>query len=152
MSKARCMRRVAQRVVSVMSRRPMRWMARIDQTWQFLAPVYSAPESFQLLTATGPVRSISVSVGEDLQDAAAALRAYATETADIQSRLEVALRADASTLAATYGSVQDESTTVTLDDRGAQIGAAVAAQMAAWEEAQRRCAAALQAGEQRATG
>jgi hypothetical protein len=118
--------------------------ARIDQTWQRLAPVYSAPESGQLLAATGPVRSISASVGEDLQDAAAALRAYASETADIQSRLEV-LRGDASTLVTAYEAVRDESSTVTLDDRGAEIGAAVAAQMAAWEDAQRRCAAALQA-------
>jgi hypothetical protein len=45
---------------------------RIHTTWQALAAVYRAPEADQLLAATGPVKSVSASAGEDIQAAAAA--------------------------------------------------------------------------------
>jgi hypothetical protein len=116
--------------------------ALVYQTWQGLAAVYRAPEDTQLLAATGPVMTVSASVGEDVEDAADALRDYATETAAIQVRLDD-LRAQAVDLVAAAAAAQDESTTVTLDDRSAQLDAAVAAQIAAWEAAQLRCANAL---------
>lgn len=118
--------------------------ARVYQTWQGLAPVYIAPEAGQLLAATGPVMTVSASVGEDIGDAAAVIRTYATETAAIQARL-VALRVQAVDLVAAAAAAQDESTTVTLDDRSAELNAAVAAQVAAWEAAQLHCANALRA-------
>lgn len=58
---------------------------RFHQTWQGLAAFYIAPEADQLLTATGPVKYITASLGEDLETVAAALRVYATETAAIQT-------------------------------------------------------------------
>jgi hypothetical protein len=115
---------------------------RVHQAWQELATVYLAPEADQLLAATGPVMSISASVGEDIQAAAAALNTYATDAADIQFRLDV-LRLRATDLAEAYTAAQDESTTVALDDRSAELSAAVAAQIEAWEAAQLRCANAL---------
>lgn len=118
--------------------------ARVDQTWQGLATVYVAPEAGRLLAATGPVRTISASAGEDIQAAATALRSYAADTADIRARLEV-LRLQASDIVDAYAAAQDESTTVTLDDGGAELFAAVVAQIEAWEAAQLRCANALRA-------
>jgi hypothetical protein len=115
---------------------------RVHSTWQQLAAVYIAPEANELFAVTGPVMSISASVGEDIGDAAAALRAYAGETATIQTRLE-ALRAQAVDLVAAASAAQDESTIVTLEDRSAELSAAVAVQIAEWEAAQRRCANAV---------
>jgi hypothetical protein len=115
---------------------------RVHTTWQQLAAVYVAPEANELFAATGPVAGISASTGEDIGDAAAALRAYATETTAIQARLD-ALRGQAADLVAAAAAAQDESTTVTLDDRSADLSAAVAVQVTAWEAAQRRCANAV---------
>lgn len=115
---------------------------RVHTTWQQLAAVYVAPEANDLFAVTGPVRSVSASVGEDIGDAAAALRAYAGETATIQARLD-ALRTQAVDLVAAASAAQDESTTVTLDDRSAELSAAVTVQIADWEAAQRRCANAV---------
>jgi hypothetical protein len=47
-----------------------------------------------------------------------------------QTRLE-ALQVQAADLVAAYNAVKDESTTITLDDRGTELAAAVAAQVAA---------------------
>jgi hypothetical protein len=116
--------------------------ARIHQGWQGLASFYVTPDAAELFAATGPVMSVSASVGEDLGSAAEALRVFAADAAAIQARLE-SLRGEANALVAAYTAAQDESTTVTLDDRGAGIDAAVAAQIEAWEAAQLRCANAL---------
>jgi hypothetical protein len=118
--------------------------ARVHQGWQELAAVYQAPEGDQLFAATGPVMSVSTSVGEDIEDAATALRLYAADTAYIQARLDL-LRLQAGDLVDAYDAARDESTTVTLDDRSAALSAAVAAQIAAWEDAQLRCANTIRA-------
>src|SRR4051794_38128658 len=60
---------------------------RVDATWQGLAAVYHAPEATQLFAATGPVRSVSHSVGEDIQAVGVALTTYATEVAEIKRQL-----------------------------------------------------------------
>jgi hypothetical protein len=96
--------------------------AAIHQGWQALGAVYRAPEADQLVAATGPVMTVSASVGEDLQEAAATLRDYAADAAVIQARLE-ALRLQATDLVAAYAAAQDESTTVTLDDRSTELSA-----------------------------
>lgn len=116
--------------------------ATVHQIWQELAGVYRAPEADQLLAATGPVQARSASIGEDIEDAASALRVYAADVGDIQKRLD-ALRVQASALRGAYDAAQDESTTVTLDDRATSLSADVAAQIAAWERAQLRCANAI---------
>jgi hypothetical protein len=118
--------------------------AAVHQGWQTLAAVYRAPEADQLLAATGPVMTISASVGEDIQEAAATLRDYAADTAVIQTRFE-ALRLQATELVTAYAAAQDESTTVRLDDRSAELTATVSAETAAWEAVQLRCANALRA-------
>jgi hypothetical protein len=61
---------------------------RIHTTRQGLAAVDRAPEADQLLAATGPVKSVSASVGEDMRAAASALAEYAADVAAIQARLD----------------------------------------------------------------
>ena len=116
----------------------------VHATWQGLGAVYVAPEAPDLFAATGPVASMTASMSADLESVAAALHTYAAETATIQDRLET-LRVQATEQVAAWGAVQDESTTVTLDARDAEITAAVVAAVADWEAEQRRCANAVRA-------
>ena len=118
---------------------------RIDTTWQGLAAVYHAPEAAQLFAATGPVRQMSVSVGEDIGLVGGVLVSYAGEVRQIQARLD-ALRAELA---------QIESAVHSLGPRGSAAGqgmvresgiaARVAAAVADFEDAQRRCANAINA-------
>lgn len=117
---------------------------RVHSGWQGLGAVYVAPEAARLMAATGPVMTVTASVGEDLEAAAAALHTYAAEVTGIQERC-AALRAQAVELNAAWAAVQDESTTVTLEGRESGLAAAVAAEVAAWEAAQITCVNALRA-------
>lgn len=117
---------------------------RVHGGWQALGAVYVAPEAARLMAATGPVMTVTASVGEDLEAAAAAQHTYAAEVTGIQQRC-AALRVQAVALNAAWVAVQDESTTVTLDERESGLTAAVAAEVAAWEAAQLTCANALRA-------
>ena len=47
--------------------------ARVHTTWQGLAPHYLAPEADQLFAATGPVQTVSASLGQDLTTVGTAL-------------------------------------------------------------------------------
>ena len=51
----------------------------VYRTWQGLAPGYDAPEAGQLLAATGPVMSVSATIGEDIAAAGTILGTYARE-------------------------------------------------------------------------
>ena len=122
----------------------------IHATWQSLAAVYRAPEADQLLAATGPVKAVSASAGEDIQAAAAALTEYAVDVALIQARLDdlrgraTALQGDIATATAT-AAYEGITSHPTLDAGEAELSASIAAEVAAWEAAQRRCAAKLRA-------
>lgn len=113
----------------------------VHRRWQGLASVYIAPEASELLAATGPIVTVTASIDEDLQAVASALRIHATEVAEIQRRLD-ALRARAVDLVAAAGV---EPADPALAEREGELVAAVAAEALAWEEAQRRCAAAIRA-------
>lgn len=117
---------------------------RVHASWQGLAGVYEAPEAAQLLAATGPVQLVSASVGEDITAVGAALAIYAAEVREIQAALD-ALRAQASEF---VGSVQgdgDWREDQGKVDRNNELVGAVNAQIAAFYEAQRRCANAINA-------
>lgn len=121
---------------------------RVHSTWQRLAPSYRAPEAGQLLTATAPVAAVSATVGSDMGAAGAALKAYAAEVATIKAALD-ALRAQASAftadVAAQVAAGTDPRTAEATVDRNNALMDGVATQMAAFMDAQRRCANALRA-------
>jgi Bacterial EndoU nuclease len=108
----------------------------VHRRWQGLAAVYVAPETGELLAATGPVATVSAAVAEDCAAAAAALRAYAAEVGGIQAGLD-ALRASTAQL------LDDMSADRSLFDRDVANHAEHAALVARWELAQLRCAGAL---------
>ena len=122
----------------------------IHATWQGLAAVYRAPEADQLLAATGPVKAVSASAGEDMQSAAAALTQYAADVTAIQARLDdlrsraTALQHDIATATATavYEGFRPDPT---LDARQTELIGSTADAVAAWEAAQLQCAARLHA-------
>lgn len=116
----------------------------VNSTWQGLAGVYEAPEIGQLLAATAPVQSISSSVGDDLGVAGNALGTYATEVAEIQTRMAT-LRTQAQDFEASVKGDDDWTSDGDKVDRNRQLVEAVNAEMAAFFEAQRRCANTINA-------
>ncbi|WP_214407021.1 hypothetical protein [Pseudonocardia lacus] len=115
---------------------------RVHSTWQTLAPVYSAPESGQLFAATGPVQTVTASVGQDFTVVGGALSAYADEVAAIKARLE-ALRTQASEFVDTVGATEDWRENEDDVNRHNQMLSDVNAAVADFQDAQRRCANAI---------
>jgi hypothetical protein len=113
--------------------------AQIHAGWQSLGTVYHAPESGQLLMATGPVATVSAAVGEDIAAAGAALAAYAAEVAVIKARLET-LRAQATAFVDSVASKDDWREDQGAVDRHNQLISGVDAAVADFMDAQRRCA------------
>ena len=118
--------------------------ARVHTTWQGLRPVYSAPEAEQLLAATLPVQSTSASAGEDIAAAAAALLRYCDDVRDIQVRLK-ALQGRAAEFEADVRLVDDPGAEQAYVDQNNELVSSVDAAMADFDEAQRRCANAINA-------
>lgn len=130
----------------------------VNSTWQQLAGVYEAPEVGQLLAATGPVQATAASVGEDIATVGTALSTYAATVKQIQEQLD-ALRTQAQNLVAeakadkdSEGAVEKVGEFVGIggdDDEYAERSNAligqVNAQVAAFAEAQRVCANAINA-------
>jgi hypothetical protein len=116
----------------------------IDTTWQGLAGVYRAPEAEQLFAATGPVRTVSASVGEDMRAVGAALAAYAAEVTEIKARL-AALKTEAGQFVASVDGDKDWREDDRTVDRHNGLISAVNNQVAAFFEAQRRCANTINA-------
>ncbi|HZG90300.1 MAG TPA: polymorphic toxin type 30 domain-containing protein [Pseudonocardia sp.] len=113
---------------------------RVHSTWQQLAPCYLAPEAGQLLAATGPVRQVSASVGEDIGAVGRILGRYATELRAIKQRLD-ALRTDATALVGAAGG----EPTAEQADRSDALLSQVNVAVADFDDAQRRCANAVNA-------
>ena len=109
--------------------------ARIHAGWQALGAVYRAPEATQLLMATAPVQQTSASVGEDIGSVGTHLATYADEVRAIQAQLGT-LRLQAGMLET--AAVPDENRS---DDLIGQVNDA----MATFDDAQRRCANAINA-------
>ncbi|WP_214401703.1 hypothetical protein [Pseudonocardia lacus] len=116
--------------------------ARVHTGWQALAGSYSAPEAAQLFAATGPVQGVSASVAEDLRSVGSALISYAGEVTGIQTRLR-ALQAEAAQFVAFAAANPDRLANQTDVDRHNHLLAAVNAQVAAFQDAERRCANAI---------
>jgi hypothetical protein len=116
----------------------------VHNTWQGLYPHDIAPESGQLLAATGPVASVARSVGEDFTTAGTALSSYAEEVTALQEQME-AIRAQAVAFVAEVADNEDWTSDAGLFDRHAALGLAVADTLAAWDAAQARCVSALNA-------
>jgi hypothetical protein len=117
---------------------------RINATWQQLGGVYQAPEVGQLLAATAPVQTISASVGEDMGTLAGALAGYADEVRQIQAQL-ASLRSQASGFVASVVGDEHWRRDGGKVDHNNQLISAVDAQLAAFFDAQRRCANAINA-------
>ncbi|CCH15526.1 YwqJ-related putative deaminase [Micromonospora lupini] len=116
----------------------------VDSTFQGLAAVYKAPEATQLFAATGPVRTVSASVGEDIQAVGAALATYASEVKEIKAQL-AALKGQAEQF---VGSVKDDEDWREDEGKVNQhngLITAVNTQVAAFFEAQRKCANTINA-------
>lgn len=116
----------------------------VNAIWQGLAGVYEAPEIGQLLAATAPVQSISSSVGEDLGVAGRALGTYAAEVAEIKTRM-AALVTQAQDFVASVNGDDDWTSDGAKVDRNRELVEAVNTEMAAFFEAQRRCANTINA-------
>jgi hypothetical protein len=117
---------------------------RINSTWQALSGVYHAPEVGQLLAATSPVETISASVGTDMGTVAGALSSYATEVKQIQAAL-ASLKSQAGEFVASTEGDDDWKSDDGKVDRNNQLISSVNTQMAAYFEAQRRCANTINA-------
>ncbi|HWR47015.1 MAG TPA: hypothetical protein VN327_05270, partial [Pseudonocardiaceae bacterium] len=117
---------------------------RINTTWQGLGGVYLAPEVGQLLAATAPVQMISASVSADIGTVAGALAGYAAEVRQIQAEL-ASLRSQAGEFVASVAGHDDWTSDGGKVDRNNQLISAVDAQVAAFFDAQRRCANAINA-------
>ncbi|MFG3553660.1 hypothetical protein ACGGAQ_04645 [Micromonospora sp. NPDC047557] len=116
----------------------------VDSTWQGLAAVYKAPEAEQLFAASGPIRTVSASVGEDVQAVGAALATYATEVKEIKAQL-AALKGQAEQF---VGSVKDDEDWREDEGKVNQhngLITSVNTQVAAFFEAQRKCANTINA-------
>lgn len=116
----------------------------VDSTWQGLAPVYDAPEAWQLLAATAPVRTTGYDVGADVGVVGRAIVTYADEVRPIQAQLQ-SLQSQATTFVESVEGDDDwnEDGDKVEEHNGllTQVNAAVAA----WMDAQRTCANTINA-------
>ncbi|GAA4943728.1 hypothetical protein [Actinoplanes utahensis] len=117
---------------------------RVNATWQGLAAFYRAPEAAQLFAATGPVQSVSGSVGEDIEAVGAALTAYAAEVAEIKRQLAT-LQSQAGGFVNSVAGDDDWREDEGKVDQHNGLIQAVNTQVAAFFEAQRRCANTINA-------
>lgn len=118
--------------------------ADVHATWQGLSAVYEAPETGHLLAATAPVRTAADQVGSRLERVGAALVAYAEEVRPIQAEL-VRLRGSAAAFVAAADADDDWRKDAGKVEEHSGLLSAVASAKAAWEEAERRCASAINA-------
>ena len=116
----------------------------MNSTWQELRTVYRAPEGEQLFAATLPVQQATASAGEDIEIVGTTLIGYADEVRDIQARLK-ALSSQAAEFQADMNVVDDPGDDQGYVDRNNELMAAVNAAMADFDDAQRRCANAINA-------
>jgi Colicin D len=118
--------------------------ADVDSTWQGLAGVYDAPEAGELFAATGPVRTGTATLGDDLDAVGAALATYADTVADIKNQLAT-LRAQADAFVAQHAGDDDWHHDNAAVDQNNTLVNGVSAQVAAFNEAERACANAIDA-------
>ncbi|WUR59870.1 hypothetical protein OHS32_00105 [Micromonospora chokoriensis] len=116
----------------------------VDTTWQGLAAVYEAPEAAQLFAASGPIRTVSASVGEDVQAVGTALATYASEVKEIKAQL-AALKGQAEQFVASTNGDEDWREDEGKVDKHNGLISAVNTQVAAFFEAQRKCANTINA-------
>ncbi|MGW3890988.1 hypothetical protein ACWD69_20070 [Micromonospora chokoriensis] len=116
----------------------------VDTTWQGLAAVYEAPEAAQLFAASGPIRTVSASVGEDVQAVGTALATYASEVKEIKAQL-AALKGQAEQFVASTNGDEDWREDEGKVDTHNGLISAVNTQVAAFFEAQRKCANTINA-------
>lgn len=113
--------------------------AQVNSTWQGLAGVYDAPEAAQLFAATGPVATISASVGSDISSVGGALSTYASTVRPIKQRLEQ-LRTQATQFVSSVADDEDWKEDGDKVDRHNGLISEVNKAVEAWMNAQRDCA------------
>lgn len=111
-------------------------------TWKGLAGVYSAPEAGQLLGVMEPVRAATDDVQSQLTTVSGALRTFATDVRAVKAQM-ASVVADANAFVADMADEdiwnRDQGN---VDTNNALLGRVDAA-VAAWQDAQRRCANTL---------
>lgn len=118
--------------------------ADVHRTWRGLAAHYEAPEAPTLLAAMEPVERDAREVGDAVEAVAAALRRYADDVEPVVGRLAL-LRHEAHRFDDVVRRVPDWRADPGLVARARRIRGDVEAAVAALEEAERRCAAAIRA-------
>ena len=116
----------------------------VDSTWQGLAPVYDAPEAWQLLAATGPVRTTGYDVGADVGVVGRAIITYADEVRPIQAQLQ-SLQSQATSFVDSVEGDDDWNEDGDKVDEHNSLLTQVNAAVAAWMDAQRTCANTINA-------
>ncbi len=116
----------------------------VHGTWQGLAPAYDAPEAGQLLAATGPVKSVSAAMGEDVTATGTILAAYAREVEEIQRQLD-SLRAQAGDFEQSIEGDDDWREDGDMVDRSNELVGQVNDAWAAYQAAESKCVNALNA-------
>lgn len=116
----------------------------VHGTWQGLAPAYDAPEAGQLLAATGPVKSVSAAMGEDVTATGAILATYAREVEEIQRQLD-SLRAQAGDFEQSIEGDDDWREDGDMVDRSNELVGQVNDAWAAYQAAESKCVNALNA-------
>lgn len=116
----------------------------VHATWQGLAGVYHAPEAAHLFTATAPVQAVAGSVGEDITAVGAALTAYASEVAEIKRQLAV-LQSQAGSFVTSVTADDDWRDDHAKVEQHNALIQSVNTQIAAFLDAQRRCANTINA-------
>lgn len=118
--------------------------ADVHAAWQGLSGVYEAPEAGELLTAMVPVRSGAASAGAKVTGVGAALVTYAEEVAPIKAEL-ASLQGQAQGFLNSVSGDDDWDKDGDKVDEHNQLLGAVSSAVAAWMEAQRRCANSITA-------
>lgn len=116
----------------------------VHSTWQGLAPVYDTPEAGQLLAATGPVKSVSAAMGEDVTATGTILGSYVREVEEIQRQLD-SLRTQAGDFEQSIEGDDGWREDGDKVDRSNELVGQVNAAWAAYQAAERKCANALNA-------
>ena len=116
----------------------------VVDAWSRLREDYQAPESEQLLRSMDPVRTATVTVGDDLGRAAAALMTFAGELRDIKAEFD-RVRGDAFAFKGRISSNPEwEFDQALIDENTALLGRVNSTQVRLWD-AERECANAIRA-------
>lgn len=112
----------------------------LDSTWRGLEECYRAPESATLIAATAPAKVQATAIARDVYSVSTTLLLFAGEARALQARLR-SLRGQATDF--TSSAIGDWQADENLVSEHNHLMARVDDAAAAWDDAQRRCANAI---------